>query len=56
MTFAEVVIFVVAAIILYLVLRVFQPRLERFFYKYFRGRSGTKGTVIDVTDYKKDKK
>jgi hypothetical protein len=53
MTFAEIVTFVVAAFILYLVLRRFQPRLERIFYRFFRARSGKKGQVIDVTDYSK---
>lgn len=54
MTFAEAVIFVVLALFIYLgVLRHFEPRLEKFFYRYFRARSKGKGTVIDVTDYEK---
>jgi predicted PurR-regulated permease PerM len=56
MTFAEIVSAIIAVAILCFFLSPLQRRLESWFYKIFRSKSGrTEKRVIDITDYSKKK-
>lgn len=57
MTFAEILLFIAVAALLYCLMRPLQRRLEARFYKFFRSKSRHKEKpIIDITDYsKKDK-
>jgi len=53
MTFAEIVIFVLLAIVVVFVLSPLQKKLEKRLYKLFRSKASGSGPIIDVTDYSK---
>ncbi len=56
MTFAELVVLLVAGSLLYLFMVPLRRRLEHRLTRYFRSKSpGEPKPVIDITDYKKSK-
>ena len=55
MTIVELFIFCAVATGIYFLLKPIQKRLERFLLKFFQAKK-KHGAVIDITDYKKDKK
>jgi hypothetical protein len=56
MTFAELIVLVIAGTIFYLLLKPLRERIEARLYRFFRSKtSKTKKTVIDITDYSKKK-
>ena len=54
MTFAELIILILALIFLYFLMRPLQHKIEGGLLKFFRSRrSKSDKTVINITDYKK---
>lgn len=56
MTFVEFILVIGVVVGLYFLMKPLQRRLERRLYKFFRSQMGAKeGTIIDITDYTKEK-
>ena len=53
MTLLEIFVVLLVIAGLSFALRPLQRRLERYFFKLFRGKSKNSGVVIDITDYTK---